>query len=168
MSFKAGLPQTAMKPTALVCEIAMTYMFLIVILGATHGRAPVGFAGIAIGLALTLIHLISIPVTNTSVNPARSTGPAIFVGGWAIAQLWLSSGWRQSWVPSSPVGLTFGSVRKIRQGEFRSRAIGHGDKRLAKTAMTDLFIEEKNYDSDGQGGVDRRQEFAVTWRVATL
>ena len=74
---------------ALVCEIVMTYMFLIVILGATHGRAPVGFAGIAIGLALTLIHLISIPVTNTSVNPARSTGPAIFVGGWALSQLWL-------------------------------------------------------------------------------
>src|SRR5262249_45435893 len=72
-----------------VCEIVMTYMFLIVILGATHGRAPVGFAGIAIGLALTLIHLISIPVTNTSVNPARSTGPAVFVGGWALGQLWL-------------------------------------------------------------------------------
>ena len=67
----------------------MTFMFLIVILGATHKRAPVGFAGLAIGLALTLIHLISIPVTNTSVNPARSTGPAIFVGGWALAQLWL-------------------------------------------------------------------------------
>jgi aquaporin Z len=74
---------------ALVCEVVMTYMFLIVILGATHGRAPVGFAGIAIGLALTLIHLISIPVTNTSVNPARSTGPAFFVGGWALSQLWL-------------------------------------------------------------------------------
>ena len=67
----------------------MTYMFLIVVLGATAGRAPVGFAGIAIGLALTLIHLISIPVTNTSVNPARSTGPALFVGGWALMQLWL-------------------------------------------------------------------------------
>ena len=67
----------------------MTFMFLIVILGATHKRAPVGFAGLAIGLALTLIHLISIPVTNTSVNPARSTGPALFVGGWALAQLWL-------------------------------------------------------------------------------
>ena len=67
----------------------MTFMFLIVILGTTHRRAPVGFAGLAIGLALTLIHLISIPVTNTSVNPARSTGPAIFVGGWALAQLWL-------------------------------------------------------------------------------
>jgi len=74
---------------ALVTEVVMTFMFLIVILGATHARAPVGFAGIAIGLALTLIHLISIPVTNTSVNPARSTGPALFVGGWAIGQLWL-------------------------------------------------------------------------------
>src|SRR5579862_335457 len=74
---------------ALVTEIVMTFMFLIVILGTTHRRAPVGFAGLAIGLALTLIHLISIPVTNTSVNPARSTGPAIFVGGWALQQLWL-------------------------------------------------------------------------------
>ncbi len=74
---------------AAVCEIVMTFMFLIVILGATHQRAPVGFAGLAIGLALTLIHLISIPVTNTSVNPARSTGPALFVGGWALEQLWL-------------------------------------------------------------------------------
>jgi aquaporin Z len=64
-------------------------MFLIVILGSTHHRAPVGFAGLAIGLALTLIHLISIPVTNTSVNPARSTGPALFVGDWALSQLWL-------------------------------------------------------------------------------
>ncbi|MFL6548640.1 MAG: aquaporin Z [Povalibacter sp.] len=72
-----------------VSEFVMTFMFLIVILGATHKRAPVGFAGLAIGLALTLIHLISIPVTNTSVNPARSTGPAIFVGGWATQQLWL-------------------------------------------------------------------------------
>lgn len=72
-----------------VSELVMTFMFLIVILGATHRRAPVGFAGLAIGLALTLIHLISIPVTNTSVNPARSTGPALFVGDWALAQLWL-------------------------------------------------------------------------------
>ena len=75
--------------SALVCEIVMTFMFLIVILGTTHKRAPVGFAGLAIGLALTLIHLISIPVTNTSVNPARSTAPALFVGGWAIDQLWV-------------------------------------------------------------------------------
>jgi aquaporin Z len=74
---------------ALVSEVVMTFMFLIVILGATHARAPTGFAGLTIGFALTLIHLISIPVTNTSVNPARSTGPAIFVGGWALAQLWL-------------------------------------------------------------------------------
>jgi aquaporin Z len=74
---------------ALVCELVMTFMFLIIILGATDKRAPAGFAPIAIGLGLTLIHLISIPVTNTSVNPARSTGPAIFAGGWALAQLWL-------------------------------------------------------------------------------
>lgn len=72
-----------------VSEIAMTFMFLIIILGATDARAPKGFAPIAIGLGLTLIHLISIPVTNTSVNPARSTGPALFVGGWAASQLWL-------------------------------------------------------------------------------
>jgi aquaporin Z len=75
--------------SALVCEVVMTFMFLIVILGATSDKAPKGFAGIAIGLALTLIHLISIPVTNTSVNPARSTSQAIFVGDWAISQLWL-------------------------------------------------------------------------------
>ena len=74
---------------ALVCEIVMTMMFLVVILGATDKRAPHGFAPIAIGLALTLIHLISIPVTQTSVNPARSTGVAVFVGGWALGQLWL-------------------------------------------------------------------------------
>ena len=73
---------------ALVCEVVMTAMFLIVILGATDSRAAQGFAPIAIGLCLTLIHLVSIPVTNTSVNPARSTGVAIFVGGWAIQQLW--------------------------------------------------------------------------------
>lgn len=74
---------------ALVCEVVMTGMFLLIILGATDKRAPQGFAPIAIGLGLTLIHLISIPVTNTSVNPARSTGVALFVGGWAVQQLWL-------------------------------------------------------------------------------
>jgi aquaporin Z len=73
----------------LATEVVMTFMFLIVILGATDARAPQGFAPIAIGLCLTLIHLISIPVTNTSVNPARSTGPALIVGGWATQQLWL-------------------------------------------------------------------------------
>lgn len=76
-------------PAALITEVVMTMMFLFVILGATDKRAPQGFAPIAIGLCLTLIHLISIPVTNTSVNPARSTGVALFVGDWAIAQLWM-------------------------------------------------------------------------------
>lgn len=75
--------------SALITEIVMTYFFLIVILGATHGKAPAGFGGIAIGLALVLIHLISIPVTNTSVNPARSTSQAIFAGGIFLKQLWL-------------------------------------------------------------------------------
>ena len=74
---------------ALVSEVIMTFMFLMIILGATHSKAPKGFAGLAIGLGLTLIHLISIPVTNTSVNPARSTSQALFVGDWAIGQLWL-------------------------------------------------------------------------------
>ncbi len=74
---------------AFVCEVVMTFMFLMVIMGSTDERAPKGFAPIAIGLCLTLIHLISIPVTNTSVNPARSTGVAVFVGGWAVQQLWL-------------------------------------------------------------------------------
>jgi aquaporin Z len=73
----------------IVAEIVLTGIFLLVILGSTDDRAPKGFAGLAIGLTLTLIHLISIPVTNTSVNPARSTGPALLVGGWALAQLWL-------------------------------------------------------------------------------
>jgi aquaporin Z len=75
--------------SGMLTEVIMTFMFVLVILGATHTRAPVGFAGLAIGLALTLIHLISIPVTNTSVNPARSTGPALFAGAWAVQQLWL-------------------------------------------------------------------------------
>ncbi|MDW9901662.1 aquaporin Z [Sinorhizobium meliloti] len=74
---------------ALVTEVVMTFFFLIIILGSTHRRVPAGFAPITIGLALTLIHLVSIPVTNTSVNPARSTGQALFVGGWALSQLWL-------------------------------------------------------------------------------
>lgn len=74
---------------ALVAEVVLTFFFLLIILGSTDPRGPQGFAPISIGLALTLIHLVSIPVTNTSVNPARSTGPALFVGGWALAQLWL-------------------------------------------------------------------------------
>jgi aquaporin Z len=89
----------------LVCEVVMTFMFLVVILGTTHKRAPVGFAGLAIGLGLTLIHLISIPVTNTSVNPARSTATAIFVGGWAIQQLWLF--WIAPVIGAALGGLTY-------------------------------------------------------------
>ncbi len=81
-------PQGYSLLACLVCEVVMTFMFLLVILGATSVRAPAGFAPLAIGLALTLIHLVSIPVTNTSVNPARSTGVAIFHGGWAVGQLW--------------------------------------------------------------------------------
>ncbi len=92
---------------ALVCEVVMTLMFLVIILGATDTRAPQGLAPIAIGLALTLIHLISIPVTNTSVNPARSTGVAVFVGGWAVAQLWLF------WLAPIVGGILGGVVYKI-------------------------------------------------------
>jgi aquaporin Z len=76
-------------PSAFLTEAVLTMFFLFIIMGATHGKAPAGFAPLAIGLGLTLIHLVSIPVTNTSVNPARSTGPALFAGGWAIGQLWL-------------------------------------------------------------------------------
>jgi aquaporin Z len=92
----------------LVCEVVMTCMFLIVILGTTHKRAPVGFAGLAIGLALTLIHLISIPVTNTSVNPARSTATAVFVGGWAVQQLWLF--WLAPMIGGAFAGLAYKAV----------------------------------------------------------
>ena len=84
-----GSPGAYTPLAAFVCEVVMTFFFLIVIMGSTHGKAPKGFAPLAIGLALTLIHLISIPVTNTSVNPARSTGPALFAGTWALQQLWL-------------------------------------------------------------------------------
>ncbi|NLX15326.1 MAG: aquaporin Z [Phycisphaerales bacterium] len=87
--YEAHSPGEYSMQSAVITEIVMTMMFLIIILGATDKRAPQGFAPIAIGLGLTLIHLISIPVTNTSVNPARSTGVAVFVGGWAMAQLWL-------------------------------------------------------------------------------
>jgi aquaporin Z len=87
--FGAHSPGGYSMQAAFVCEVVMTAMFLVIILGATDKRAPAGFAPIAIGLGLTLIHLISIPVTNTSVNPARSTGVALYVGGWAVEQLWL-------------------------------------------------------------------------------
>ncbi|MGC6417042.1 MAG: aquaporin Z [Bradymonadia bacterium] len=87
--YGAHSPDQYSMTAALVAEILLTMFFLLIILGSTDKRAPAGFAPIAIGLGLTLIHLISIPVTNTSVNPARSTGPALFVGGWAVSQLWL-------------------------------------------------------------------------------
>ena len=109
---------------ALVCEVVMTMMFLIIILGSTDKRAPQGFAPIAIGLGLTLIHLISIPVTNTSVNPARSTGVALFVGGWAIAQLWLF------WV--APIlGATLGGVVYRIVGRKINFSDGSGAKQIA-------------------------------------
>ncbi|MBS0377054.1 MAG: aquaporin Z [Proteobacteria bacterium] len=98
----------------LVSEVVMTFMFLMVILGATDARAPSGFAPIAIGLCLTLIHLISIPVTNTSVNPARSTGPAVIVGGWALGQLWLF--WVAPLIGAALAGVTYRGVFGDGQG----------------------------------------------------
>jgi aquaporin Z len=107
-------------PAALVTEIVMTMMFLVIILGATDKRAPQGLAPLAIGLGLTLIHLISIPVTNTSVNPARSTGVAIYVGGWAVAQLWLF------WI-APIVGAVLGAaVYRFIAGEERSSSSSAG------------------------------------------
>jgi aquaporin Z len=100
---------------ALICEVVMTFFFVMIIMGATDGRAAPGFAPIAIGLALTLIHLISIPVTNTSVNPARSTGVALFQGSWAIAQLWAF------WVAPIVGGAIGGLVYKALFGEMQSR-----------------------------------------------
>ncbi len=92
----------------LIAEVVLTFMFLLIILGSTDKRAPQGFAPIAIGLGLTLIHLIGIPITNTSVNPARSTGPALFVGGWAIHQLWLF--WIAPLLGAALAGLTYQAV----------------------------------------------------------
>jgi len=94
----------------LVAEVVLTFMFLMIILGATDRRAPQGFAPIAIGLALTLIHLIGIPVTNTSVNPARSLGPAVFVGGWALQQLWLF--WVAPLIGAALAGIVYPAIAK--------------------------------------------------------
>ena len=106
---------------ALLAELVLTMVFLFVIMGSTHGKAPVGFAPLASGLTLTTIHLISIPITNTSVNPARSTGPALFVGGWALAQLWLFwvapliggalGGVIYRWLSEEPAGVVEGLKR---------------------------------------------------------
>ena len=105
----------------LIAEIVLTMMFLFIIMGATHGKAPVGFAPIAIGLGLTLIHLISIPVTNTSVNPARSTGPALFVGDWALAQLWLF--WVAPLVGGAAGGLLYRWLSTEPSGEVTGQAV---------------------------------------------
>ena len=110
--------------SALLNEIVLTMYFLIVILGATDRRAPAGFGPLAIGLALTLIHLISIPVTNTSVNPARSTGVAVFAGGWALAQLWLF------WVAPIVGGLLGGAVHRWLRGEELPTSEAHGKRPL--------------------------------------
>jgi aquaporin Z len=113
-------PQHYSMGAGFICEVVMTFMFLIVILGATSYTEPAGFAPIAIGLALTLIHLISIPVTNTSVNPARSTGVAIFQGGWALGQLWMF------WV--APIaGAVFAGIVQ--------RWLSYGDKTPIETKM---------------------------------
>jgi aquaporin Z len=98
-----------------VAEVVLTFMFLVIILGATDTRAPAGFAPIAIGLGLTLIHLIGIPVTNLSVNPARSTGPALFVGGWAIEQLWLF--WLAPIIGAAIAGIVYPAVAGERKEE---------------------------------------------------
>jgi aquaporin Z len=105
-----------------VAEVMLTAMFLFVIMGSTHGKAPAGFAPLAIGLALVMIHLVSIPITNTSVNPARSTGPALFVGGWALAQLWMFwvaplvggvlGGLLYRWLSEEPHGEVTGTQRQ--------------------------------------------------------
>jgi len=103
---------------ALLTEVVMTAAFLFVIMGSTHGKAPTGFAPLAIGLALVLIHLVSIPVTNTSVNPARSTGPALFVGGWALGQLWLF------WVAPLLGGAIGGAVYRWLSAEPSAQLVG--------------------------------------------
>lgn len=107
--------------SALLAEVTLTFAFLMIILGATDQRAPAGFAPIAIGLGLTLIHLIGIPVTNTSVNPARSTGPALFVGGWALAQLWLF--WVAPIVGGMLAGLAYPAIFGEKQAPAAAQAM---------------------------------------------
>jgi aquaporin Z len=129
--FAAHSPGGYSMLAALIAEVVLTFFFLLVIFGATDSRAPAGFAPIPIGLALTLIHLIGIPVTNLSVNPARSTGPALFVGGWALEQLWLF--WLAPIVGAASAGLIypalFGSghppaVRGVKEAETGTVARG--------------------------------------------
>lgn len=109
--------------SALIMEVVMTAVFLFVIMGATHGKAPAGFAPLAIGFALILIHLVSIPVTNTSVNPARSTGPALFVGSWALSQLWLF------WVAPLAGGAIGGVLYRWLSSEPSAPVVGEDKKK---------------------------------------
>jgi aquaporin Z len=109
----------------LVAEVVLTFMFLMIILGSTDKRASQGFAPIAIGLGLTLIHLIGIPVTNLSVNPARSTGPALFVGGWAVEQLWLF--WLAPIVGAAIAGIVYPAMTGEREAEPQLVGVGAGD-----------------------------------------
>jgi len=106
--------------SCLVAEVVLTFMFLIIILGATDRRAPAGFAPIAIGLGLTLIHLIGIPVTNLSVNPARSTGPALFAGGWALEQLWLF--WLAPILGAALAGIAYHAIAEEPHAALQSQA----------------------------------------------
>jgi aquaporin Z len=122
--YGAHSPGGYSRGSALLIEIVLTGFFLIVILGATDPRAPAGFGPLAIGLALTLIHLISIPVTNTSVNPARSTGVAVFAGGWALGQLWLF------WVAPIVGGLLGGAIHRWLGGEQLPTSEAHGRRPL--------------------------------------
>jgi aquaporin Z len=117
-------PGTYSLLACFVAEFVLTFMFLMIIMGATDRRAPQGFAPIAIGLGLTLIHLISIPVTNTSVNPARSTGPALFAGGWAIAQLWLF--WIAPILGAAAAGFFYSQVLEEATPEERLRQSEQG------------------------------------------
>ncbi len=119
---------------AFICEIVMTFMFLMIILGSTDRRAPAGFAPIAIGLGLTLIHLISIPVTNTSVNPARSTGPALLVGDWALGQLWLF--WVAPILGAALAGVVYKSVLAEKAAVPRGQGSASGENLSPKEALS--------------------------------
>ncbi len=120
--------------SALVAEVVLTFMFLMIILGSTDSRAPQGFAPIAIGLGLTLIHLIGIPVTNLSVNPARSTGPALFVGGWALAQLWLF--WVAPIIGAALAGIVYPIVASEPAAKAATEARAGGPSGLSETPST--------------------------------
>jgi aquaporin Z len=121
LGYGAHSPGEYSAVACFLCEVVMTFIFLFVIMGATDGRAPVGFAPLAIGLALTLIHLISIPVTNTSVNPARSTGVAIYVGGWAVMQLWMF--WVAPLIGGALGGITYHLLAGVRRAPISGDAV---------------------------------------------